>query len=545
MKIVDVIWDSSNLSYKDFSGFNTAVTKIGAGSWKITPPLTSKTYNAIRITPTSKLSIANVPIGKYSHESESFSINMYFKAITKDQPINILYSSDSNFGLTYDGNINFKIKDALDQVYILQYLVPDKKESYHISATYDNRTISLIINGNLESSLTLPSSFKFKSTSNQTFISENGTFLLDRVQILNEIIPLSKHQLELRQDKYIQDTKQTMQKDGSHYWDLDYGYKQISDSFEYGVNKFFDTAVLTNLEVDQEGNLIVTDGQLTGSLQDKYYLPALDLADHNQISWQYDSGISVQYSIDGVNYTQVNNGSNIPGFSGGYLYYTITISKPSKLTGFKFVAYKDIKMPSSNSLLEIDAYGPYTLGRYSGVLIDHSDNMGIFVKSGNSLKVSDDGLTPIHSVEFLYNPSSISSATPLFECGNAKYSWNASGVVSKSNISNLYVNGKSLSGETDISNVFSSDIWHHVAIEFTALQTSVLYLNSNAAETQFGPDSLFAHIAIYSDDISGYAVNHYKYLTSKVSEASTSDTVTFPSESYKSFAVDKVVISTQ
>ena len=542
MKLVDVVYDSNDLSYKDFSGFNRTITKIGSGNWKITPPLTSKTYNAIRITPSSKLSIANVPIGKYSHERESFSINLYFKTVD-GSTCRILYSEQENFGIRFDSNkIIFVIKSDSGSTHELSYIVPTIEDSYHISATYDDRRMSLIINGNVEASTLLSDSFKFKSLSDITLISQDSTFLIDRVQILNEVLSLGQHQLELRQDKYLQYPDQIFSRDGAYYWGFDINNKQIDDSFEYGINKSFSTATLTNLELDEFGYLIVSEGSLQGTLEDKHFFPSLALSSHNQIEWDYDSGITFEYSLDGINYSYSYNYSNIENFSGGYLYYRVTINAGSKLRHLKFISFKDIKLPSDNSLFDISSNGIYTVGNRSGLLIDHSNNMGIKKLAGSGIKIED---MSIHSVEFLYNPQSIANPGILLECGIAKYAWDINGSVAKANIQDIYVNGKNLTGETDISLVFSPGIWHHVVVEFTTSQTDTLFINQNSSGSVAGQLSRFAHLALYNDDMAGHAVNHYNYLTTKVVQASATDTINLGSESYNAFSVDKVIISTQ
>lgn len=542
MRLVDIIYNESSSSYVDFSGFNRTVTKIGSGSWKVTPPLTSKTYNAIRITPDSKLSIADVPIAKYSHERESFSINLYFKPqIDTLTDHNVIYSSAEDFGIWCSGyKIYFKVKSYNGEVYSVSYQMPSYNNSYHISATYDDRIMSLIINGEIEDSLILPNSFKFKSTSNLTLVSEGGIFLIDRVQILNEILPLEKHQLELRQDKYLQSPGQILIKDNPHYFGFDPEIKEVDYVLEYGLNKFFSTATITDLIEDENGDLIPS-GNGTGTLEDKHFFPPLLQSNHNQIDWSGEYGVVVEYSFDGVNYTAASNKNIIPNFSGGFLYYKISITgADAKLSSFKFTSYKDKKFPSNNSLYEIDTNNLYTVGSQSGLLINHSGDMGIRT-IGGGFSISD---TTVRSIEFLYFPEQIGVGC-LVECGAAKYSFNGSGAISKSGIENIYVNGKNLTGETNIANVFASNIWHHVAVTFAEDQPGPIFINQSIDGSVLGLKARFAHLAVYDHDIPDDAVRHYKYLTSKVSEATSLDTVNIGSESYTAFSVDKIVISTQ
>lgn len=541
MKIVDVIYNESSSSYVDFSGFNKTITKIGSGNWKITPPLTSKTYNAIRITPNSKLSIADVPIAKYSHEREAFSINLYFKP--QVDTINdhyVIYSISEDFGIWCSQyKVYFKIKSNDGSTYSVSYQLPLYNNSYHISATYNDRVVSLIVDGEVEDSIILPDSFKFKATNNLTLVSEGGTFLIDRVQILNEVLPIEKHRLELRQDKYLQQPGQVLIKDNPYYFGFDPEIKEVDYVLEYGLNKFFSTATITDLEEDENGNLISsTNGD--GILEDKHFFPPLLQSYHNQIDWSGDKGITVEYSFDGTTYFTASNHDIIPNFSGGFLYYRITVSSDGKLSSFRFVSYRDKKFSSNNSLYELDTSNLYTVGSHSGLLINHSGNMGIRTINGG-FSISD---VTTRSVEFLYYPEAISTNN-LIECGTAKYSFDANGTITKTGIQSIYVNGKNLTGETDISNVFTTHIWHHVTIVFIQDMTDPVFINQSSDGTVLGLKSRFAHLAIYNHDISNDTVIHYKYLTTKVSETGSTDTVNIGSESYTAFSVDKIVISTQ
>lgn len=551
MRLIDVVYDTINLSYVDFSGFNRTVSKIGSGNWEVTPPLTSKTYNAIRVTPTSGLLLADIPIGKYSHERESFSINTYFKKIDGGSTTsNILFDETAVFGLIYDNNkLVFKIRDASDYVHVLPYSIPVAGDAYHISATYNDRVMSLVIDGETEASLVLPDTFKFKSTVDLDLKSSitSGIQLIDKVQILNEVLAPQKLQLELRQDKYLQAPAQVIIKDNPHYFGFERNLKKIDDIFEYGLNKDYSTATLTDLEIDQYGYLVVSSEATSGTLEDYHYFPPLVQSTHNQIDWYGDTdNITLEYSLDGLTYTNLNNHKNIDGFTGGYFYYRVTITKNDihdnpRFYSLRFTSYVDRKFPSDNSLYEIDTVNDYTVGSMPGLLIDHSDTMGITMMNGG-FTVSD---TDIRSVEFLYRPTTLTAQNTLVEAGVAKYGWSAAGAITKSGIENLYINGKNLNGETSVSTVFTPNMWHHVAISFLADQPGPVAINQSIDGSVLGAESGFAHLAIYDHDIPDDAVRHYKYLTTKVSEPAISDSINLGSESFDGYSVDKVIVSTQ
>jgi hypothetical protein len=151
----------------------------------------------------------------------------------------------------------------------------------------------------------------------------------------------------------------------------------------------------------------------------------------------------------------------------------------------------------------------------------------------------------VRSVEFFYNPSSLGESC-LVDCSGSAYSWNASGTITKSNISSIYVNGEDMSSETSISNVFTAGVWHHVLVTFSVLVENTLFFNQTSSITPLlGPDSRFNYIGIYSQDSSSKALEHYNYMVTRVSNLGVSESIDIGSDSFSGFNIDKIILSTQ
>ena len=206
----------------------------------------------------------------------------------------------------------------------------------------------------------------------------------------------------------------------------------------------------------------------------------------------------------------------------------------------EFISYDSKEFRSDNTLYSLDTDFNYHVGKYSNSIISQSKENGIKTLSGGIKSV---GITA-RSVEFMFNPSGLGQ-TCLLDLGGARYSWSGAGSITKTGISSIYVNGVNLYSQTSISNVFNSGIWHHVVITLSEDQTDTLYLNQSKTGTLIGPDNSFAHLGIYDYDMSTKAISHYRYLTSRVSEATLSDSISIGSDSYSGYNVDKVVLSTQ
>lgn len=547
MKIAQVLFDQSQQSFSDISGKNLVLPKTG--TFISTPPLTSRTKNSIPFTGTNSLTIQDVPIAKRTHEEEEFSISFYMKAgNTFDSLTNVIYDSSNNIGISiFKSNITFTISDSSNTLSSISYKIPEIGNAYHIAAVYSKRTMQLFVDGIARSSKTLSEAFEFKAISNlNLLLGGNGYYILiDKLEVFNEAISTKYIDSEMLLDLVYQNPGQIMSLDDASYFSFSKNLKPIKTGFSYGANKSLSTAAMVNVSEAFKNYLILNDGQNSGYFTDSAFITTID---NNQIDWYGDSGgIQVSWNMDGSNtYIPLINHSDIPGFTGGMLYYKVTLTRDSAslaspvFTGLDFISYDSKEFRSDNTLYALDTDFNYHVGKYSNSILSQSLENGIKTLSGG-VKVLG---TTARSVEFMFNPSGLGQ-TCLLDLGGARYSWSGAGSITKTGISSIYVNGVNLYSQTSISNVFNSGIWHHVVITLSQDQTDTLYLNQSKTGTLIGSDNSFAHLGIYNYDMSAKAISHYKYLTSRVSEATSSDSISIGSDSYSGYNLDKVVLSTQ
>jgi len=547
MKIAQVLFDQSQQSFSDISGKNLVVVKTG--TFKSTPPLTSRTKNSVLLEPTNSLTIQSVPVAKRTHEEEDFSISFYLKVgDTFDTKEDIFYDSSNGIGISMlKSNIIFTITDSSNSQNSVSYKIQEIGNAYHIAAVYSKRGMYLFVDGVARASLMLGAEFSFKATSNINFLIATSTHfnLIDKVEIFNEAVSDNYISSEINLDSVYQNPGQIMSLDDASYFSFSKNLKPIKTGFSYGSNKSLSSAAMFNVEEIFDNYVVLSDGEDSGYFTDSVFLTSVD---NNQIDWYGDSGgISVSYNTDGSNtYVPIANHSNISGFTGGMLYYKVSLTRDYSgasspaFTGMEFISYDSKEFRSDNTLYSLDTDFNYHVGKYSNSIITQSKENGIKTLSGG---IKSAGITA-RSVEFMFNPYALGQ-TCLLDLGGARYSWSGAGSITKTGISSIYVNGVNLYSQTSISNVFNSGIWHHVVITLSEDQTDTLYLNQSKTGTLIGPDNSFAHLGIYDYDMSAKAISHYRYLTSRVSEATLSDSISIGSDSYSGYNVDKVVLSTQ
>jgi len=548
MKIAQVLFNQPAQSFSDISGQGLTITKTG--TFKSTPPLTARTTNSVFIESTNSLTLNSIPIAIRTHEEESFSISFYLK--TGDAfatPANIFYDSSNGIGFKLsESNLSFTVSSSTDS-YVVEYKLPTISKKIFVQAVYSKRVLSLIIDGVAQDQIELPSSYRFKATSpiSLTASCPDKFMMLDKIEVFNSPLYDFYIKEEIVLDSAYQNPGQIMSVDDASYFSFSNKIKPIATGFSYDSNKSISTAEIYNLKQTYEDYLTISSGT-EGYFTDSVFLPTVDENSHNQISWQGDSGgIAVSYNTDGGStYTPIANNSSIPGFFGGMLYYKVTISRSSnsvkspEFTGLSFYIYDSKNFLSDNTLYSLGTNFQYSVGGDSSSLIDQSYSNGIETSSGGfSINVG-----AASSVEFMFTPSSLSQ-TCLVDCGSSRYSWSEAGAITKSNISSIYVNGVNLYGQTSVSNVFTPGVMHHVVLTFSSSQADQVFINQSKTGTLLGPDNRFAHVGIYDYDMSAKAINHYKYMSSRVSEAIGSEDILLVENSYSGFNVDKVVLSTQ
>jgi hypothetical protein len=273
----------------------------------------------------------------------------------------------------------------------------------------------------------------------------------------------------------------------------------------------------------------------------------------SKIEWQADKNIVVQMGTDGTTYPYtLTNNSSLPLYNKSetlgnriiYLKVTFTTLDASKYfpkflnLRVKFYDTKDIY--SDNSKYFITSSSEYDIASFNYPTLIRMDRDGIQTSSSGGFKINCD--SNINTLEFFYNPSALTAST-LINNTSANFSWNGSGVISKTNIAAIYVNGVDRSSSTSVSSIFSSGQIHHVVIRFTSAITGDIKFNYN---TSGGPSNGFNNIAIYQKALTiTEAQRHYSEYTARPVLASSDSVMTMTDNGINYANSEWIVISTR
>jgi hypothetical protein len=211
--------------------------KEGLGTLRYTTPLTSNSYSSIRVTPQASISLHDLNVGKYSYEKEDFffSFHAYFgDHFTTEQKFLYDISQDIGFSVK-DGNVIFTITDSLSSSNKIYYKIPSISESYSIIGSYSEGQMSLYINGELKSSKTLASSFKFKSLIDLQMDSEisSSFIILDKVEVYKSRVTADYIREILEQKILVNNINRNIVMDNPVYFEAARETKPISHAMIY------------------------------------------------------------------------------------------------------------------------------------------------------------------------------------------------------------------------------------------------------------------------------------------------------------------------
>lgn len=539
-------------TFVNYAGSQITVSKTGSDLFPKSAPLTALTGESILLDSSKDASfiIQDVDIAKRSHESEAFAIASYVKLVGDYAArINIFKSAGQEVLISYfNGNIEFELKNQQETFESIYHKLDFVGDSFHLTCGYSDRTMFIKIDGQTKSSKQLDSSFKFYGQQDLDLYPEvpSSCLILDKIEICNEVPSDSELFEKIELEKNVQQNDLVVIRDNPSYFSCQKDKKPVQAGFAYGINKGLDTATSSNLFVTSSSSALLLEAG-SGYFEDTHFFPPLSSGIHNQIDWYPDGpGISVEVDLDGNGYTPVLNHSSVGNFAGGIFKYKVTIlstdlAKDNTIfKQLKFYAYTDKILTSDNTLYEINTDYNYSVGNNNLPLIYQSDETGIITRSGGFYINTPTNL----SVEFIFRPESLAE-TSLVDCGSSRYSWASNGTITKSNISSIYVNGENVTNKNTISDVFTAGIWHHVLITFNSAESGNVYINQTQTGTMIGPDNGFSFISVYENSVEALALEHYNFMTNKVSSLFASESLTVGSDQFSGFNVDKIVISTQ
>jgi hypothetical protein len=471
---------------------------------------------------------------KHQIENE-FSISLIFSPVSSGS-YNVFNMDGDKCMLDYsDGVLTFAVAYIdTDTYYAASYSIPDLNKAYHIVCSYRRGSIGINVNGLIRATAALPSDFKFISeVSGQTEVTfgnnSTGNFFLDDISIDNQY--LSEDEVLLSSNGYgsPHTFDQIVYKSKPVYVNqLDHNEKELILKYSYPGNKMLsEAATLSNVIIKNNSIYSDSDGVLLPEFIDMINFPAIDPTSHNQIDFE-GHGISASYSLDGESYTSINNHSFIPNFSGGQIYVKLTLStdKSSRIDSLSFRVFESTDFYTRRSQEPISSSSRYRCGYGTTSILSNSSGIGV-IPSDTLVIDNQDGVS---CIEMVIKAGSSSRSVLLSDA--VGLSMNGTPNVF-TNIEECYINGEYVTAMPTVV----PGIWYHVVVYLTnPVDTNTIVIG------QANKDVSYSNIALYAGQTE-VENNYYSYFYKDVM-ASASDQIQPDDLGFRTFYVDKVVLST-
>jgi hypothetical protein len=473
----------------------------------------------------------------------------------------IFADDTSKVGIYYeDGNLVFQVENKR-----LDFTLPSVDQALHVCATYTPTSMSLFVNGERSGSIFYE---KYKFTT-ATFLPKIGptvnitdSFIIDAPAVYRYALPQEKIKSHFDLFNGISPI-QIVGPDGGILFSLSDKSIKKTFSYSYPYNKKWNQFKSDGLYYEEIEDYITVNTDLNEVIiYDIFSIPSAISLMSSKVEWSGTKGVSVAIGTDGINYSQCANGDAIPGYLYGnnsfsserVIYVKITLDSSDiskflpKLYSLSFNFYSSKTLFADNHGEDIEpeesnfSLWDYDLSSDDYPILLRNKNNGIR-PYGSGFPVNT--LMNVRTIEMFFTPISLST-NYLFYNSSAQYSWNASGVVSKTGISAIYVNGVDRTSSTNVNSFMSPDEIYHIVIVLAAAATSQIWFNVKVIGgtwSNSGPRNLYKNIAIYPTAFtSNIAISHYGLYTQRPATLSEDTSMSITEDAYKVHDYDWIVV---
>jgi hypothetical protein len=467
----------------------------------------------------------------------------------------------SKVGIYYeDGNLVFRVENKR-----LDFRLPSIDQALHICATYTPTSMSLFVNGERAGSI-FYEKYRFASS---TFLPKIGptenitdSFIIDAPAVYRYALPQEKIRSHFDLFNGISPI-QIVGPDGGILFSLSDKSIKKTFSYSYPYNKKWNQFQSDGLYYEDTEDYITVNTDLNEVIiYDIFSIPSAISLMSSKVEWSGTKGVSVAIGTDGINYSPCVNGDAIPGYLYGsnsfssdrVIYVKITLNSSDiskflpKLYSLSFNFYSSKTLFADNHGEDIEpeesnlSLWDYDLSSDDYPILLRNKNNGIRpYGSGFPLNT----LMNVRTIEMFFTPIALSANYLLYN-SSAQYSWDASGVVSKTGISAIYVNGVDRTSATNVNSFMSPDEIYHIVIVLSAAATSQIWFNvkvTGGTWSNSGPRNLYKNIAIYPTAFtSNTAISHYGLYTQRPATLSEDTSMSITENTYEVHDYDWIVV---
>jgi hypothetical protein len=513
----------SGLPVYDYSGNAYDGYAINASSSELMPLIAGGVRGTKVLSDT--LVNFNVPgIANSFYADNSFSIEAWVVLPEYSaSEVSIVADATNSIGLFYkNGNLIFKV--GLNSA---EYKVSNT-ESIYVVGQFSTNKISLYINGSLVNFTSLDK-YRFENTSvNFRSGPSSNNFIIDSVAFykfnLSDAQIIKHYRNGIKEIKY----SQIVNNDGGYLFSMNTAMMKPVMSYSYPKSRSWKNFINENVNMSVDEAYLYFDSSLSGTFTftDSIIIPDTLGITSSQIYWESDTdGISVKASIDGTTWEDCINGSPLPFFNKNdnqiapvlYIQASMSSSDTSKylpiLKSIHVDFFKNKDFYCDNFGYYISSDYDYSLPRSNSTILSYNKNNGLRMYDGHGFTINSDLST--RTIELIFTPDG--GQNVLFSAPSKIYEWDNSGVISKTGVSSVYVNGIDRTSATNISEFFSIGLPHYVVITLSTNAATSLKFNQNQADTKSGGSNMYNNLSIYPTAFTQYDVaRHYQLYTDNI-----------------------------
>jgi hypothetical protein len=345
-------------------------------------------------------------------------------------------------------------------------------------------------------------------------------------------------------------------------------YQEVETKYVYPAQVAWDTLIYDNEALSYNKNknsIYLNSGFTSGEFVEDMVLNITKNYVSSKIDWVASTGVSVYVSniSESGPWDLCVNGSSVPGFTQGSNFSS------SKILYFKFVfdsTDSDRYLPELYSLKIYFYSTKKMLGHSGGSTLSISqptsgsvwdidianDSHPIRIREGkNGVRPKSsafyiDAISENRNVEMIFTPKSLSSGHLLFNKTGSietEFSWAVGGEITKSNISNIYINGQDASYATNISSYLYIGEPNYILIKTSTAVTGQIWFNGRqllGVRSGVLDDNLYQNIALYANPLISHE-DHYNLYIGKPASFSEGSSMEMTEESVATYSRDRVV----
>ena len=513
----------SGLPIYDYSGNAYDGYAINASSSELMP-LVAGGIRGSKVLSDTLIKFEVPGMANLYYSDNSFSIEAWVALPQySSSEISIVADPTNSIGLFYkNGNLIFKVGTSSSEYKV------SNSESIYVVCKFSTNEMSLYINGVLSSSTSLEKyNFSNSSVSFQSGPSSNN-FIIDCVAFYK--FNLSDSQIIKHYNEGVKEIEysQIVSNDGGYLFSMNAKSIKPVMSYSYPKSKSWKNFINENVKLSVDESYLYFDSSLSGSFTftDAIIIPQTLGITSSQIYWDSDTdGISVRVSIDGTVWSDCINGSPIPFFNKNqnqvstilYVQVTMSSSDTSKylpiLKTIQIDFFKNKDFYCDNFGYYVSSSYDYSLPKSNNTILSYNKSNGLKMYNGHGFTINSDLST--RTIELVFTPDGTQNV--LFSAPSKIYEWDNLGVITKTGVSSVYVNGINRTSATNISEFFSVGFPHYMVITLSTAAATSLKFNQNQNDTKSGGKNMYNNLSIYPTEFTQYDVaRHYQLYTDNI-----------------------------